>query len=512
MEESVWKKVLKVASSVGALIVFIIIAYAEVYVLISSLLYEANRFLFGRAFLVLLMLALQVFLTFFFGISLFLSAYQGKEPKGILVLIGEVLTIAMGIIMPIVMYYGRATESSMFLNTLPYFLVGFIVMACLLILPLAKRKVSAVIVLLLISVLLIGGVSAFAAFGQKFEIEADPVVFDNGKDFSVVWATSSPSVGYLEYTYEGQKYRVYDAEDGKYRANDRVHTVHVPYEHLYGNSYTVSAAKVLKNAAKNSKIGDFITSRAYLFAQKVTGDSLKMLSLTDWHEKVDAICQVASVSDDYDLLLMMGDAINYVNEYEDIIDNVVLAGGKITKGEKPVLFVRGNHEPRGKYAYRLKSVLGYDSYYFTTSYGEENFLILDGGEDKPDDDPKNGGLFVSDAYRDAELSEAETWSVPVGNNVCLCHIPIFTTSETSPQYKRFVSLMEKWNVKLVVSGHEHFLDLVDGDGYKTLIAGGPTDDLGFVACRIDIAAGNAVITAINTKGETLHSYDPIALK
>ena len=72
--------------------------------------------------------------------------------------------------------------------------------------------------------------------------------------------------------------------------------------------------------------------------------------------------------------------------------------------------------------------------------------------------------------------------------------------------------MEKWNVKLVGSGHEHFLDLVEGEEYKTLIAGGPTDDLGFVACRIDIDAGNATITAINTKGESLKSYDPSALK
>ena len=292
-----------------------------------------------------------------------------------------------------------------------------------------------------------------------------------------------------------------------------MHTVHVPYEHLYGNTYTVSAAKVIKNAAKNSKIGEFVTSPAYSFAQKITGDSLKILSLTDWHENVGAICGVAAVSDDFDLLLMMGDAINYVNEYEDIIDSIVLAGGKITKGEKPVLFVRGNHEPRGKYAYRLKGVLGYDSYYFTTSYGAQNFLIMDGGEDKPDDDPKNGGLFVSEAYRDAELSEVESWSVPEsGNNICLCHIPIFTTSEASAQYPRFVSLMKEWKVKLVVSGHEHLLDLVQGDGYQTLIAGGPTDDLGFVACRIDLAARKAAITAINVEGKTLKTYDPIALK
>ena len=72
--------------------------------------------------------------------------------------------------------------------------------------------------------------------------------------------------------------------------------------------------------------------------------------------------------------------------------------------------------------------------------------------------------------------------------------------------------MKERNIKLVVSGHEHLLDLVEGDGYQTLIAGGPTDDLGFVACRIDIAAGKAVITAINCEGKTVKSYAPIDLK
>ena len=60
MEKSVWQKVLKIASSVAMLALFTVIAYAEVYVLISSLLFEANRLLFSAGFLVLSALALQV--------------------------------------------------------------------------------------------------------------------------------------------------------------------------------------------------------------------------------------------------------------------------------------------------------------------------------------------------------------------------------------------------------------------------------------------------------------------
>ena len=512
MQNSVWQIILKVSSSVIALALFAAISYAEIYVLVSSSFFEANRLLFGTSFIALLMLFLQATLTLYFGVSLYLSAYHAQKPNVVLTLVGEVLAIVMGVLLPVIMYYGRATESVTFIKTLPYFLVGFIVAVLLLVLPLAKRKVVALILVVCVAVLAVGGVGAYAAYGQKFKIDEDPVVFDNGKDFSVVWCTSAPSIGYLEYTYEGQKYVVYDAEDGKYRADDRVHTVHVPYEHLFGNTYTVSAAKVIKNAAKNSKTGKFITSRVYTFAQKVTGDSLTMVSLPDWHEDVASSCKVVANCGEYDVLLMMGDAINYVDEYEDIIDNVVLLGGKLTKGQKPVIFVRGNHEPRGKYGYRLKTVLGYDSYYFTTVYGNQNLLVLDGGEDKPDADPKNGGLFVSEDYRNRELTAAEAFPVPTGNNICLVHIPIFTTSEESPQYARFKALLEKWNVKLVISGHEHYLELVDGDTFDTLVSGGPTHTDGFVACRIDISAGAATITAVNAAGKTVKTYDPIDLQ
>ena len=60
----------------------------------------------------------------------------------------------------------------------------------------------------------------------------------------------------------------------------------------------------------------------------------------------------------------------------------------------------------------------------------------------PDDDPKNGGLFVSEAYREAELGEMDALSVMAGYNVCLCHIPVFAPSEESPQYTAFKKILD----------------------------------------------------------------------
>ena len=510
MKNAVWQKVDKVVSSKVALAIFTLISYAEIYASVAGSFFEANRLLFGTSFVALLLLALLVLLTLYFGASLFLSL-RGDKASGVLSLAGELAAVAMGVAMPIIFYYGRATEAVNFLVVLPYFAVGLVAAVVLFLIPFARKKLVATICLLCFAVLAVGGIAAGVAFGGSFRIEEAPAVFDNGTDYSVVWCTSAPSIGYLEYPHGDEKCVVYDAEDGKYRADSRVHVVHVPYEHLYGATYTVSAAKTVKNAAKNSVTGDFITSPSYTFAEKATGSDLKVLSVTDWHEDTTRLYASAAACGEFDVLLMMGDAIKYADEREDLINSVILPAGRLSGGTKPILFARGNHEPRGKYAGELKEMLGFGDYYYTARYGELNFLVMDGGEDKPDDDPKNGGLFVSEAYRETQLTAVEALPVPDGINLCLCHIPLFAPSEDSPQYTRFSALLGKWGVKLEISGHEHLLDLWTETPYATLVAGGPTDDLGFVSCLIEIKGNAATVTAKNHKGETVRTYGPIAL-
>lgn len=54
--------------------------------------------------------------------------------------------------------------------------------------------------------------------------------------------------------------------------------------------------------------------------------------------------------------------------------------------------------------------------------------------------------------------------------------------------------------------------LLFGTSFDTLVAGGPTDEAGFVACRIDVTGDNCTITAVNDGGETVRTYGPIPLK
>lgn len=520
MERDLWKKFLNKAASAVVLAFFALVSFAELFVFSSGGFFETYRALCGYAFLSVLLLVTISALTLFFGVNLFLSLYHPESDRPrTLTFIAELLTVAIGVAIPFILYYARTFEAACLLVTLPYFLAGLAAAILLLLIPLIKKNKLFAIVAAAVTLCAVCGIAAASTGAERVTFESDPVVFDNGESFSVVWCTNVTSVGYLEYSYEGRDYKIYDAEDGKYRADRRVHTVRVPYEHLYGNDYTVSAAKVKKNASRYSEIDDFITSESYTFAEKIAGEEVKMLVLTDWHEKEESLYAVRE-GQAFDVLVMMGDAINYVNEYDDILDHIVIPGGKLTAGVKPVLFVRGNHELRGKYACEIKSVLGMDRYYYTASYGEVNFLVFDGGDTKPQGEIEQGVLNLCENYREEVLAWADALPVQGGYNLCLCHIPLFSreiqgdeprAEDADEQAARFGAILAKQGVRLEMSGHEHCLDYLDGEDYDILIAGGPTEEDGYVACTIIVKAGVAEILAFNAEG-VVKEYPPLPLK
>ncbi len=515
MKSSVWQKIQKGASSAIATALFAIISYAEVYALVSTGFFEMNKeSSFGLSLATMAVLAILILATLYFAVTFYRALYRRDTKRnGKVAFFAEIGILILGFGTVLLAMFGGATDFATYEKTLPYF-VGFLGVAVFLyLIPLAKKKAYFAIVAVCAGAIIIGAASAISLDREEFGFEENPAVFDTGTDFSVVWCTNDVSISYLEYTYDGQKYTVYDAESGRYRADRRVHTVHVPYEHLFGNTYTVSAAKVIRNTPYTSKIGDYITSDAISFKAKPGEEKLTVISASDWHEDTAGLYKAVSACEDFDLLLMMGDPANSLDEFEDILRNVVIPGGKITGGTKPILYVRGNHEPRGRYADYLGEVLGYDKFYYTTSYGEQNFLVFDGGEDKSDGNEEYGGLIVSEPYRKAELEEMNALPVLEGNNICLCHIPRYTIASDAEGKALFESILEKQNVKLEISGHEHKLSYREKEKYGILIDGGPINDgEQFVLCYIEMENGKANIKAVSESGKTLETYGPIALK
>lgn len=114
-----------------------------------------------------------------------------------------------------------------------------------------------------------------------------PGVYEMGDGYAVIWATSFSGTGYIQYTYQGTQYTVYDERNNIVRTNDTIHVVKVPYEHLQGNSYTVYSTEVTSHQYAITNYGTTISAGPIsLKAYDGGRDDFDVLVLTDTHNKL----------------------------------------------------------------------------------------------------------------------------------------------------------------------------------------------------------------------------------
>ena len=139
----------------------------------------------------------------------------------------------------------------------------------------------------------------------------------------------------------------------------------------------------------------------------------------------------------------------------------------------PYLYVRGNHEGRGNDHHKLSEIFPMrerDGWYYTFRQGPVAFIVLDAGEDKPDDDVEYGGLAEYDPYREVQLEwlkeavkRPEIESAPI--KICLMHIPAYKDKTTwyaqNWVNENFVPVLNEAGVNLMLSGHIHKHKMVE---------------------------------------------------
>jgi acid phosphatase type 7 len=138
-----------------------------------------------------------------------------------------------------------------------------------------------------------------------------------------------------------------------------------------------------------------------------------------------------------------------------------------------------------------RAVTPEDRFYYAFRSGPLAVLVMDTGEDAPDDTEHFGGMvaFQQMQRRQAEWLRGvvrEPWFREAPHKVLFCHIPLWFTRDIFPKYRRWEchhACREMWEstlvdagVKLVVSGHTHdfrWMPAKDGQPISQLIGGGP---------------------------------------
>lgn len=427
----------------------------------------------------------------------------------LLMIANAVILILLSSSIPMARYY--------FAKEAPYLLCFGVAISLAFVIPRIRTKPVAAVV---IAVYLLCGLSLVAVdlwHIDNFDFYTQPVVFDTGKDYSIVWSTTDISSGYVTYSYGGQKYEVCDATYGRLYSNRTIHHVNVPYEHFVaGTTYTVHSTRMLDNAPYLAKRGKKITT-TYTFKGAPTGD-IDMIAITDNHclskSKFQSVKQ-----GDYNCVLMLGDFADFIHQEIDISDFLLYPAHYLSHGEVPVLYAKGNHESHCELGSEIAYLLGFDELYYQVTYGPYTMTVLDSGGCNPDiDEAKYGGLARYVQYREQQIDWLETLAPSAGYDVVITHVWDFVSAtfdespldpNTPADLTRYVAALHHMGADLQLSGHMHdfvyFPQGTDGVDIPVLRCGGISAGLlnhSLTYTVLHFAGANVQITAYNTsKGE-----------
>ena len=202
------------------------------------------------------------------------------------------------------------------------------------------------------------GVAVFGTVLVAFDVKAnyftyDPVVYAVEDEYQIVFSTNDESIAWVEV--DGVKY--YDLYAGSMKSKDLVHKVTVPQNKLdAAGKYTIGAQTMIYRGPFGGYKGK-ILSKNYNFRGVKVSDGFDYYTITDVHGARKGAVNAAKAFEaelnknnrTTDLLVILGDSYSMIDsEYDAQFTNLV--AHDITKGEFPVVYDRGNHEIKAKYA------------------------------------------------------------------------------------------------------------------------------------------------------------------
>ncbi|MEZ5326935.1 MAG: metallophosphoesterase family protein [Verrucomicrobiales bacterium] len=214
----------------------------------------------------------------------------------------------------------------------------------------------------------------------------------------------------------------------------------------------------------------------------------------DTHENDETLRALGALTTQLepDFLLWNGDQSNDVHFERDMAGQFLNPAGLAIADRWPLAFVRGNHDVRGPAAPALPDFTGTpdDRFYYGFRSGPMAALVMDTGEDKPDNSPYLSGMgaFQKMQRRQAEWLESivkESWFSEAPHKVLFCHIPLWFTRPENPnspfggtEYCRnlWAPILSEAGVKLIVSGHTHnavWMPAKPGQPIAQLVGGAP---------------------------------------
>lgn len=316
------------------------------------------------------------------------------------------------------------------------------------------------------------------------------VLTSSGVD--IVFLTSNRAYSWVEYGEDQLAQKAQEESDGFIEAYQRINVIRI--RNLKPGTtykYRIVSKEISSFKPYELVYGKQITSEQYSFITPVEdAESVTCLVFNDIHDRPHSFKDLMAVRGEksYDFAFLNGDMFDYQEDEQQIIDHLLLPVTAQFASEKPFIMSRGNHETRGKFRREFKDYFSYptDKYYYSFKQGPVYWIILDTGEDKPDDHPVYAGIVDFDGYR----REQALWLEQVvqrkeyrqaAYRVVMMHIPPFYSGDwhgTTHCREVFDPIFNDNKIDLVISGHTHRYGVhppSEEHSYPIIIGGGPKE-------------------------------------
>ncbi len=346
---------------------------------------------------------------------------------------------------------------------------------------------------------------------RPFGLASPPVLLNPSADsVTVVVMPASLATGWVEYgETEALGQRCFGESRGQRPLSDRLLVFRLrglaPGRRYF---YRVHLKSINFRTAYSIRSGEEIRDEMRSF-RTLNPDS-DSASFTVWNDTHENLATLAALSESLnaaptDFLIWNGDVTNDIHDESKIAAQFLAPAGQPFAATVPFFLGRGNHDVRGRDARFLSNYITGPAgdYCYSFRHGPLAVVVLDSGEDKPDDLPVYAGLSGFDAYRQAQrgflektLADPAFASAPF--KVLFVHIPLFWETDVPSDWPgvwgkdlkgqvikgwicqdglaRWHDLLVKAGVDLVISGHTHkhaYFPPNERHPYGQLVGGGP---------------------------------------
>jgi endonuclease/exonuclease/phosphatase family metal-dependent hydrolase/predicted phosphodiesterase len=186
-----------------------------------------------------------------------------------------------------------------------------------------------------------------------------------------------------------------------------------------------------------------------------------------------------------DFIVFNGDCLPEPYDREHAMRMIHNLADPIGGAETPIFFIRGNHEIRNYYSAGMHRLIGYpnDKTYGGISWGDTRFMVLDCGEDKPDDHREYAGFndFTQLRAEETEFIKQELKSQAfkkAKRRILIGHIPVFGNDDKyQPCRDAWAPLLKSQPFDVAIFAHTHRFRFekkgLEGANYPVVNGDGP---------------------------------------